>query len=333
MKILYLSCHSILEYDEIKIFSELGADVFSWGAYKDPRNPGEKRRIALDIPAHEDFIKLTEKDNKEDIPQEIIDWADVIICMHVSTWLTKNWHKFGNKRVILRTIGQNVLEDESTARALRFAGSEIVRYSPREATIPGFAGEDAMIRFYKDPLEFSLWNGSKKQVLTIGQSMKDRERTCNHHFFDLATQGFPRSLYGTPSKQPDALWKGEISYEDMKKELRDSRVYFYTGTYPASYVLNFMEAAMTGIPIVALGPLYGNDPAHPEQQTYEIPDFSEGNENVLLADDTITARKWIQKLMDDDAFAAKMSNNVRRMALRYFDKELIKSQWKKYLGL
>jgi len=333
MNILYLSCHSILEYDEVKLLSELGADVCSWGAYRDPKNPGEKRRPPLNIPVHEDFIKLTEKDDKENIPQEIADWADVVICMHVSKWLAMNWEKFRGKRIFLRTIGQNNLEDEGRARGLRSEGVQIIRYSPRERTIPGFAGEDAMIRFYKDPEEFGNWNGEKKQVLTIGQSMLDRERCCNHSFFRRATDGFPRVLYGTPSKLPDDLWKGEISYEAMKKEMRDSRVYFYTGTYPASYVLNFMEAAMTGTPIVALGALWGNDPAHPEQQTYEIPDFSENNENILLADDIPTAQKWIKKLMDDDAFARQMSAAARKTALRYFDKEPIKRQWKQLLGL
>jgi hypothetical protein len=30
-------------------------------------------------------------------------------------------------------------------------GLEIVRYSPMERNIPGYIGEDALIRFYKDP--------------------------------------------------------------------------------------------------------------------------------------------------------------------------------------
>jgi glycosyltransferase involved in cell wall biosynthesis len=333
MKILYLSCHSILEYDEVKLLSELGADVFSWGAYRDPSNPGEKRRPALDITVHKEFIDLTEGDNKENIPQELIDWADVVICMHVSKWLAVNWEKLKGKTVVLRTIGQNTLENEGHARALRYAGLKIIRYSPRERTIPGYAGEDALIRFYKDPQEFNNWNGKKKQVLTISQSMKDRENSCNYTFFKDATDGFPRVLYGTPSKQPDELWKGEISYDKMKQELRDSRVYFYTGTYPASYVLNFMEALMTGCPIVALGPLLGNSPTHPDQQTYEVADFSENDTNLLLADDIYTARKHISRLMTDDAFAAQISANARATALKYFDKEIIKAQWKQFLGL
>ena len=33
MKILYLSCHSILEYDEVKLLTGMGHYVFSPGAY------------------------------------------------------------------------------------------------------------------------------------------------------------------------------------------------------------------------------------------------------------------------------------------------------------
>ena len=333
MKILYLSCHSILEYDEVKLLSELGADVFSWGAYRNPKDPGEKRRPALDIPFHEDFFNLTIKDNKDEIPQEIIDWADVIICMHVSRWLFFNWEKIKHKRVIMRTIGQNTIENEGHLRPLRYDGLEIVRYSPREKTIASYAGQDAIIRFYKDPEEFKGWTGEKKQVMTIAQSMKDRDQSCNYYFFKDSTEGFPRKLYGTPSKQEDELYSGEIEFEKMKKELRESRVYFYTGTYPASYTLGFIEALMTGTPIVALGPIMGSSPTHPDQDTYEIPDFSENNTNILLADDIYTARKHISRLMTDDDFAAQISENGRKTAIKYFDKEKIKEHWKIYLGL
>jgi len=52
MNILYVSCHSILEHDEIKLFSELGADVFSHGAYRNPQQVDDPKRPVLDIPYH-----------------------------------------------------------------------------------------------------------------------------------------------------------------------------------------------------------------------------------------------------------------------------------------
>ena len=41
-KILYLSCHEVLEYDEVSLLLELGHEVFSPGAYVEPANPGGK---------------------------------------------------------------------------------------------------------------------------------------------------------------------------------------------------------------------------------------------------------------------------------------------------
>jgi len=39
MKILYLSCHAVLEYDELRILNDLGYDVTSVGGYINPKSP------------------------------------------------------------------------------------------------------------------------------------------------------------------------------------------------------------------------------------------------------------------------------------------------------
>jgi len=44
---------------------------------------------------------------------------------------------------------------------------------------------------------------------------------------------------------------GKLEYHEMKREMRDNRLFFYGGTHPASYTLAFMEAMMTGMPIVS----------------------------------------------------------------------------------
>ena len=53
MKILYLSCHLVLEYDELRILTELGHDVTVIGGYIDPRNPHVDTRPALNIESNE----------------------------------------------------------------------------------------------------------------------------------------------------------------------------------------------------------------------------------------------------------------------------------------
>jgi len=333
MKLLYLSCHSVLEYDELKLFSELGIEVFSHGAYRNPQAGGDNMRPALNIPFNKRLFDISVVHDKENLHPDMINWADVIVCSHVVDWLSLNWSKLKGKRVIWRSIGQSTLNVENMLRPLRADGLEIVRYSPRERTIPGYVGEDRMIRFYKDPDEFKGWTGEIKQVMTIGQSMKDRKDFCNYQTFEESTRSWPRKLYGTPSKEEDPLYSGQQSYEALKGNLRSSRAYFYTGTYPASYTLNFIEAWMTGIPIVAIGRVLGNSPYEHGQNTYEIPDFFEETAGGLFSDDPEELKNYLKQIMDDDQFAFDLSRKGREGAIKFFGRDRIKEEWKEFLNV
>jgi len=331
MKLLYLSCHSILEHDEIKLFNELEIDVFSYGTYRNPKEIDDKKRPILDLPFHKELFDLTKDGKHENINQKVIDWADVIVCMHRPDWLLANWSKFKGKRVIFRAIGQNIIDTENILKPLRRQGLEIVRYSPREQTIPGFAGEDALIRFYKDPAEFGSWTGEGKFVLNITQDMKQRGGATNFQFWDESTKGFPRILIGKGGEEIGPEGLGIVDYEVMKQKLRECGVYFYTGTYPASYVLNLIEALMTGCPIVALGEIMGNDTLYPEMRTYEVADFAKQTSGILLADDIGSARGAIQRILEGGAEVEQMSVDNRALAIKLFGKEEIKAQWGVFL--
>jgi len=161
MKILYLSCHSILEYDEVRLLRELGYDVFAAGAYLN--STGDSMRpelppISLDPVALAQFHEIAQQhpgeDNKDNLSREFVENFDCILVMHMPKWIERNWDVMKHKRVIWRTIGQSVAHTEAQLASYRREGMEIVRYSPREVTIPGFIGQDALIRFYKDPDEY-----------------------------------------------------------------------------------------------------------------------------------------------------------------------------------
>lgn len=329
-KLLYLSCHSIAEYDEVKLFKEIGLDVFSHGAYLDPQNPADDKRPALPGERDDRLIKLAEENPKEKMSKEFIDNFDIVYSHWMPNWITDNWDNMKHKIVIFRTTGQSSFPDEIKFQKLRSEGMLLVRYSPAETTIPSYAGSDALIRFYKDPNEFRGWNGNIRKVITTGQSLKDREKFCNLDAFLVATDGFPRTIFGPENKNLGDLDGGCLSYENMKKVLRDHRVYFYTGTHPASYTLGFIEALMTGIPVVAIGPGLGNAPFLPEQQTYEIPYILRNGENGFWSDDINTLREWIQILLDNKESAHKIGQGGRLKAMELFGKEKIKNQWKEF---
>ena len=333
MKLLYLSCHSILEYDELRIFNELGIDVFSHGAYHNPQNLDDKKRPPLDLPFHKSFSDNTLLYPKENLDPELIKWADTIICMHVSDWLFKNWEKLKGKRIILRTIGQQTIEDESKIKWMRREGLEIVRYSPREITVPGYVGEDAMIRFAKKPDEFGPWMGIKKQVITVAQSFKQRDFSCNYTLFEKATLNYPRKVFGPHNEDLNDTYGGCPDYENLRKELSMAYLYFYTGTYPASYTLNFIESAMTGLPMVALGDMLGNGTEFMSQQTYEVADLLKRYDAGIVGDNLTQLRAGVELLFNDAELRKKYSRNIRSLAVDLFDHEKIKKQWKEYLKI
>src|SRR5688572_29555719 len=113
--------HSIEEHDQVKLMAELGHDVFSIGAYMDPSHPQDDMRPPLpDVPHHPDLTAIVEAmpvgahrygqtwAAKSNLPDALIDWADCIICHHVTEqWLFPQWPRIRHKRVIWRTVGQS----------------------------------------------------------------------------------------------------------------------------------------------------------------------------------------------------------------------------------
>ena len=331
MNILFLSAHSVLERDELELFSELKYHWLSLGAYYDPNGPVDDRRPALS--AEYNLFDKYKGDwkNRESLSSEQIKDFDIILVMHhpISTQpiLTKNWDVLKHKICIYRSIGQST---KTTEEALsKCKGLKIVRYSPKEKNIPGFAGEDAMIRFYKDPEEFKDWNGEKKRVITIGQNFMGRRNAMNFDAFRRATEPFDRRLFG-PDNEGLGIPGGYLSFEQLKQELRDNRAFMFMGTQPASYTLSLIEAMMTGIPVVALGK--GFMTQFPEQDTYEIPDIITNDINGYVGDSIEELRKYIQMLLDDYELAKRIGEAGRKTAIELFSKEKIKNEWKNYLG-
>lgn len=330
MKILYLSCHSVLEYDEVKLLTELGHDVYSvQGSYSNPSNPVDVKRPSIWATYHQQLNGVAIQCSKENLHPELIDWADLIYVMHRPDWVLYNWSKMKHKKVVWRSIGQSTPTVESQLLVARLEGLKIVRYSPSEKNIKGYIGEDAMIRFYKDEDEFNNWNGDKEAVLNVTQSMRQRGKWCGYDIFKDATDGLPRSLYG-PSNEGSEIEGRQLPYEELLKAYRDYRVYFYTGTYPASYTLNFIEALMTGIPVVAIGSQLANINEIDGAFQYEVPTILNGF-NGYVADSIPELRAKVEKLLKDKEISKFVGDNGRKTAIKLFGKETIKEEWRKFL--
>jgi hypothetical protein len=340
MRVLYIGSHSILEYDEVRLLAGLGHDVFSIGSYTDPTHPSDDKRPAIPGMAyHADLANLcvTQRERhagedmrfyidpaKSDIHPDLIDWAEVIIfAAFPEAWLVPQWGKFAGKRVIWRTIGQS---DSSVEQFVaRCKGVEIVRYSPAERRafepLGFFAGEDAVIRFAKDPADWHGWTGEDRVVGNVTQDMYGRGEACGYSFWMAATLDLPARPAGPNSEAlPGGI--GALSYEALREYLRRIRVYLYTGTQPASYTLGLIEAMMTGTPVISVG-----------KGQFGLPALFEGDEIALtVGHDAWMTREILTRWLDGWDELNRASTIQRRQAIELFGTKTISAQWGAYLG-
>lgn len=335
-KILYLSSHTILEYDELKILRNLGHFVFS---------PGAGRRSLRPMPSFSRYEKklfaefdLLDKTNlhKENLPMRLfmlkskltkkfLNNFDLVIVMHYPQWIIDNWSLLKNKKVIWRSIGQSSPDIEESLKKYRLQGLKVIRYSPLEANLLNYIGHDEIIRFYKSSNEFDGWNGSLKKVMTISQEMKLRSDVCHYDAYKKITFGVPSMLYGYGNKKNKKV-AGEIKYDDLKKHLKRYRCFLYMGTYPASYTLAFIEAWMTGIPIIAIGNKIMND-KFPDQQLYEVPSLIQNGKNGFCIDNISELKKIIKMLIDNKELAKSISKEGRKSAIKIFGEQNARKKW------
>lgn len=350
MKILLLLAHAIEEADMLSLLGGMGYDVFSIGAYSEPAKPHVNIRPALpDIPDHPELrdacIAKREKHAndtvlstaygdrdpidwaKADLPDEVIGWADVILVHHFEhTWLVPQWKRLRNsgKRIVWRTVGQSVEFNERIMAPLFADGLEIVRYSSKERNIPGYCGESALIRFYKDPDEWMGWTGEEERVINFTQRLYQRDPYTNYGFWHEATEGLSAVAMGPGSEEIGGT--GEVSYDEMRTALRSNRCYLYTGTQPASLTLGLLEALMTGIPVVSIGP------SHMQVFPYG-PDLFEGHELAQLwSDDPAEVTRRLRWLLSDRDYAETVSNEQQALAIREFGREPVAAAWREFLG-
>jgi hypothetical protein len=342
-KVLYISCHSILEYDELRMFRDLGIPFFSMGAYLKPESPSSTARPSLlnckgvpeSISAYHEMRYIDAQKNApkplhgKPYTAQFLDYFDVIVVMHNPELIIQNWDVFRGRNVIWRTIGQSVPRVEAMLAGCRKEGLKVIRYSPMERNIDGFIGEDALIRFGKYKEDFKPWIGDIRQVITIGQSMKKRDWFCNYETFKLATLGFPTKIYGRDNDEEEPEVRGgELkTYEDLVDVLSHNQVYFYTGTKPASYTLNFIEAAMAGIPIVSIGPRLA---IFEHGDYFEVSRLMEVHGCGQWWDDVYDIRYGIQTLLNDKALREDVSVRLHNLALNLFDAEPVKQQWQQF---
>ena len=337
MKILFLSCHSVLEYLEVKLLTELGHDVFSYqGSYQNPEGHYSLPRPGIEgMTYHEDLAKMALMYPKTALPDEMIKWADLVLVMHTPEWITCNWKKFREhgKPTIWRSIGQSTPRVEQIVRFYKAEGLKVIRYSPKEEKIRNYAGSDALIRFYQDENEFTGWNGNSKEVVNFTQSLKARRNFCHYDDILAMFDGFPGKVYGSGNDDLGALNGGVLPFDLMKKKLQDARVFVYGGTWPASYTLAFQEGMTLGIPMVCIGRDKAENIVGVEgQEFYEIHEIIDNGINGFVSDDINYLRSKISLLLKDWEMAREIGQKGREKAIKLWGKNKIRKEWDDFLN-
>jgi hypothetical protein len=333
MKIHYLSDHAILEYDEVKLFTEMGHEVFSNGAYLDPAGHFSLPRPGIPgAKYYEEYAQLARSHPaKTDLPVELLDPFDCIIIMHQPDVVVQNWPKLRGRNVIWRSIGQSVPGIERKLAQMHKEGLKIVRYSPKESNIQDYIGHDEIIRFYKDPEEYKGWTGKPGGVINFTQSLKGRRDFCHYDEIMPVIKNFEGKVYG-PGNNDLGPWNGgEVTATDQVRILQQSSAVVYGGTWPASYTLSFIEALMTGTPIVA------GSKAVAHSQRFQPIDFYEVDEMLaqiggIVCDTVGQMLEQTQRLVDDEEHAKTISEKQRQLAINLFGKSNIRGQWEQFLA-
>lgn len=329
MKCCYLGCHSILEYDELKMFTQIdGLEWFSTGRYFDPAVKWIDRPT-LDFPVDKKHYTAWTMAKGKWNTASFLDRFDVLYFMHRPDDVFNNWDLLKHRKIVWRTIGQNTSDVELKLQQVRSENPnlKIVRYSPGERNHKNYAGEDALIRFSKDSKVYGPWNGTIKKVLNVTQSMKDRGDACGWDIFSRLAEKVPCQLVGNENKSAGDLWIGKnLPYEDLLQVYRDHAAYLYTGTKPASYCLNFIEAWMTGIPVVALGPALANGP----EDLYEVSKLISYGKDGYSSDFEDDIARICQMLLEQPDVAKKIGEAGKAKAIEIFDETVIKPQWETF---
>lgn len=342
-RICLLLSHSIEEHMMLSMFHGLGYEVFSIGGYIDPRSPHSPLRPPLpEVPFWPELKAAVDALGTEDnltaaqsrIPDAVLDWLGddgVVQIHHKEERAWSDWPRLrdwmlgsGGRRVIWRTVGQSVENNERQALPYRLAGCERVAYSPREAHIPGYTGHDALIRFWAEPPDRE-WVGDHPTVVQISQHLRQREPFTNWSFWDSATRGLKRQATGPGSEVIGG--PGAVSVDEMRWTLSRARAFLFTGSQPASYTLGLVEAMAAGIPVVSIGPSWMR-----VHSPYG-PDLFEGHELApLWSDDPNAARHMLRRLLADHDWAREVSRQTRERAAQHFDRETVARQWRDFLG-
>lgn len=350
MKILYLPCHVTLEYDEIKLFTELGHSVISTGVYGDPDNyirsmRNVEAKFAHTRPSIDGYapdpellaeLKTLNKNHFNyteptyDFTVDFLNKFDIIYVSYYRQVFNKFTSVLNKKLLIHNTVSQAQPVYERQLSVLKKQGIKIIRFYRAEKNIIDSVEEDAIIPQYVDENLYAGWDGNINRVLTVCRAIPSRPVHTNKALLEDLVKRLPVDLYGT-ANHGISCWKGELEFNELVNTYRAYRLFFNLGTKPGGMPYTCIEAMMTGCPIVSVGRILGGSFDVGVGDTCAVPEFIENGINGFYSDNVDELEEYCNILLNDYELCKEISANQRKTALIYFSKEVIKEKWKKFL--
>ena len=355
MKVLYLSgYHPVLEYDECILLEELGADWFSTGIYLDPEKPLPFPHLNLRKPIYKSDISLVEhrcqsflKDNpgykgnfsgmnrpRTVLTKEFVKEYDVIFAPN-STAIVENWEVIKDKPIIWRTVGAINADLERKLKPYVAKGNVYpVRFSPIEMLHPESNG-GTYIRNYVDENVYKEWKpDSSNTVLSFQSWFAQRRHLRINQAYLLLRNKVPAvhfQLFGAFIGMGDPLNLGTPTWSRQVEMYQKSLAYFYIGSPVAIPAYNYLEAMMTGCPVITFGPKIAGLPSPVDSSLLHEPsEFINNGTNGFYSDDLDEIAQMLTQLRREPRTAKAMGEEGRKTALKLFSKEKALKEWEDF---
>ncbi len=250
--ILYISCHSVLEYDEIRLLTALGHSILSIGSYFIPGSPAQNIRPPLRLHHKSIWIDIFYSTNCSVSPlrlsYDFLNMFDIVISMHNYDILMSCIKICPQKDYFWRGIGQATPHIEAKLKELRKTGVKLIRYSPMESKTIGFAGQDALIRFCKKESEFISNEQKIDEKFLCYNGITQRSKYNDWELSKDFVEANNFNIFGG-SNELLKNHRGFVSTEDQLNLFKTNSQVFCLSSYPAPYTLGFLEAVMSNLEI------------------------------------------------------------------------------------
>lgn len=300
MHIFIKSCHASLEYDQARLFKDMGLDVAGqWDV-------GSKQRPKIN--------------GVTDVNSDINNYQNILLHQVEDFDLVMEELLKQGKKVILNAFGQGCDRQHKNVSAIcqKYEYAFVSSYSVKDYNTYVSHGcpqnKIEIIRFAKYLSDFKPWAGKWPICYISCNSIHRRGEGCGFEKLqEIEQNGVPIILGGVETAANTTFGIGETEECGMRNIFSNAMCHLHLGTKPAPLTLSLLEAFCSGIPVIA----YNNGSGLQEEGL-----------DIDLCDDVNQLINNINKSLFDAQYR-KTQHEKSIKNSKHFDSKLIAIKWQK----